>query len=253
MNPTVAISNVNHAFGKGNLRKAVLIDINLNINPGEICILTGPSGSGKTTITRLISRYADIQQGSVCIGGTNIKDVDATELMRHISVVFQDVYLFDDTIRNNIRIAKPNATDAEVEAAAKAANCYEFISRLPKGYDTQVGEIGGALSGGERQRISIARAILKDAPIVLLDEPTSALDSESEVAVQTAIDKLVENKTVVIIAHRLSTVTGADNILVLEEGLIVESGNHEELIVNRGRYANLWSIQQQSRNWRIAA
>ncbi|MEO1375296.1 MAG: ABC transporter ATP-binding protein [Cyanobacteria bacterium J06635_10] len=247
----ISFENVTFAYADQN--EPVLRNISFHLPERSLTALVGSSGSGKTTITRLISRYADVQQGSVCIGGTNIKDVDATELMRHISVVFQDVYLFDDTIRNNIRIAKPNATDAEVEAAAKAANCYEFISRLPQGYDTQVGEIGGALSGGERQRISIARAIVKDAPIVLLDEPTSALDTESEVAVQTAIDKLVENKTVVIIAHRLSTVTGADNILVLEEGSVIESGNHEELIANKGRYADLWNAQLRSRKWRIAA
>ncbi|MEO0968698.1 MAG: ABC transporter ATP-binding protein [Cyanobacteria bacterium J06639_18] len=240
-------------FAYADQNEAVLRGVSFHLPERSLTALVGSSGSGKTTITRLIGRYADVQKGNVCIGGINIKDVDATELMRHISVVFQDVYLFDDTIRNNIRIAKPNATDAEVEAAAKAANCYEFISRLPRGYDTEVGEIGGALSGGERQRISIARAILKDAPIVLLDEPTSALDTESEVAVQNAIDKLVENKTVVIIAHRLSTVTGADNILVLEEGLIVENGNHEELITRQGRYADLWDAQQRSHKWRIAA
>jgi ATP-binding cassette subfamily B protein len=247
----ISFENVTFAYAEQN--EAVLRGVTFHLPERSLTALVGSSGSGKTTITRIISRYADVQQGSVCIGGVNIKDVEASELMRHISVVFQDVYLFDDTIRNNIRIAKPNATDAEVEAAAKAANCHEFVSRLPRGYDTQVGEIGSALSGGERQRISIARAILKDAPIVLLDEPTSALDTESEVTIQIAIDKLVENKTVVVIAHRLSTVTGADNILVLEEGLVLESGNHEELISREGRYADLWNIQQQARRWKITA
>ncbi|MEM7125970.1 MAG: ABC transporter ATP-binding protein [Chloroflexota bacterium] len=230
----------------------VLHDISFRLPAKTLTALVGESGGGKTTITKLITRYADPQKGSVKIGGLDIRNVEPTELMKHISVVFQDVYLFDDTIRNNIRMAKPSASDAEVEAAAQAANCHEFITRLPDGYDTTVGEIGGALSGGERQRISIARAILKDAPIVLLDEPTSALDTESEVAVQRAIDRLVEDKTVVVIAHRLSTVVAADTILVLEDGRITERGTHAELLALDGRYAAMWAAQQQARRWKVA-
>ncbi|MFD8940373.1 ATP-binding cassette domain-containing protein, partial [Streptomyces sp. NPDC059578] len=167
------------------------------------------------------------------------------------AVFFLDVYLCDDTIRANIAMARPGATDEEVEAAARAANVHEFVSRLPHGYDTRVGEIGGALSGGERQRVSIARAILKDAPIVLLDEPTAALDSGSEVAVQQAIDALVARKTVLVIAHRLSTVIGADQILVIEEGRVTERGTHDELLDSRGRYADMWAAQTGARQWRV--
>jgi ATP-binding cassette, subfamily B, bacterial IrtB/YbtQ len=215
----------------------------------SLTVLVGPSGSGKTTFTRLIARYADVQQGSIQIGGVDIRRVEATELLKQISVVFQDVYLFDDTIRQNIRLAKPMASDAEVEAAARASHCHEFVQRLPQGYDTRVGEIGGALSGGERQRISIARAILNDAPIVLLDEPTSALDTASERAVQQAIYQLVQNKTVVVIAHRLSTIVAADQILVLDAGQLVERGSHAQMLGQGGRYASLWQAQQRSRQW----
>ncbi|MEL6763140.1 MAG: ABC transporter ATP-binding protein, partial [Cyanobacteria bacterium J06607_6] len=192
-----------------------LRDVSFQAPVRSLTALVGPSGSGKTTITRLISRFADVQEGAIRIGPVDIRQVEPADLMRSISVVFQDVYLFDDTILNNIRMAKSEATDTEVEAAARAANCHDFIARLPQGYDTRIGDIGGALSGGERQRLSIARAMLKDAPIVLLDEPTSALDTESEVAVQEAINRLVVDKTVIVIAHRLSTTVGADLILVL--------------------------------------
>ncbi|MEM8863595.1 MAG: ABC transporter ATP-binding protein, partial [Chloroflexota bacterium] len=251
----IAFEDVDFAYApenEGEEGEQVLRNVSFRLPAKSLTALVGESGGGKTTITKLITRYADPQQGAVKIGGVDIRSLDQVELMKHISVVFQDVYLFDDSIRDNIRMAKPDATDAEVEAAAEAANCHEFISRLPDDYDTPVGEIGGALSGGERQRISIARAILKDAPIVLLDEPTSALDTESEVAVQRAIDRLVEDKTVVVIAHRLSTVVAADQILVLEDGKIVERGSHDELLeTDNGRYAAMWAAQQQARRWKV--
>ncbi|MFI9362711.1 ABC transporter ATP-binding protein [Kitasatospora sp. NPDC053057] len=226
--------------------------VSFTVPERSLTALVGPSGSGKTTITKLISRYADPQHGTVRLGGTDLRTLEPDDLLRHIAVVFQDVYLFDDTIRANLALARPDATDAEIETAARAANAHGFISRLPDGYDTRVGEIGSALSGGERQRISIARAILKDAPVVLLDEPTAALDTESEVVVQQAIDRLVTGKTVVVIAHRLSTVVGADQILVLDAGRITQHGTHTELLADRdGRYARMWRAQLAARVWHL--
>ena len=256
--PPATLNNANITFDHVTFSYAgqpepTLRDVSCYLPERSFTALVGASGSGKTTFTRLITRYADVQQGSIQIGGIDIRNLEPVELMRNISIVFQDVYLFSDTIRQNIRLAKPNATDSEVECAAQAANCHEFVIRLPNGYDTDVGEIGGALSGGERQRISIARAILKDTPIVLLDEPTSALDTESERAVQRAIDQLVVNKTVIVIAHRLSTIIAADQILVLENGQVIERGNHAELLAGHGRYADLWKAQQRSRHWRVIA
>lgn len=213
--------------------------------------LVGPSGSGKTTVTRLLMRHADPQAGRVLIGGVDIRTLSPEQLNGLISVVFQDVYLFDDTILANIRMARPQASDEEVEAAARAAHCHEFITRLPEGYQTRVGDIGGRLSGGERQRISIARAMLKNAPIVVLDEPTAALDTESEVAVQRAIDALVRERTLIVIAHRLSTIAAADQILVIDEGRVVESGRHAELLAGNGRYARMWQAQQSVKHWRV--
>ena len=229
----------------------VLKSVSFEVPERSLTALVGSSGSGKTTLTKLLTRFADPQTGSITIGGADIRSMSQNQLMQQFSVVFQDVYLFDDSIGENIRLAKPDATEEEVIAAAKAANCHDFISALPQGYDTGVGEIGGALSGGERQRISIARAILKDAPIVILDEPTSALDTESEVAVQRAIDTLVRDKTVLVIAHRLSTVVAADNIIVLEAGEIVEQGNHDQLLMEDGRYAAMWNAQRADRQWQI--
>lgn len=230
-----------------------LQDVSFSIPAGKLTALVGPSGSGKTTITKLIMRYADPQKGVVKIGGTDLKHIRQEDLMKNLSVVFQDVYLFDDTILNNIRMGNPDATDEQVKEAAQKAFCHEFINRLPDGYNTAVGDIGGAMSGGEKQRISIARAILKDAPIVMLDEPTAALDTQSEVAVQKAIDTLVVDKTVIVIAHRLSTIAGADNILVVENGKIAEQGDHTKLMTLNKRYASMWHAQQRIKKWNISA
>ncbi len=215
----------------------------------SLTALVGPSGSGKSTVTRLLLRHADPQQGSIRIGGIDLRAMPPEQLNRLISVVFQDVYLFDDTVLANIRMARPAASDAEVEIAARAACCLDFIERLPQGWQTRLGNIGSHLSGGERQRISIARALLKEAPIVILDEPTAALDSESEVAVQQAIDALVRERTVIVIAHRLSTIVGADQILVLDDGCLVEQGRHAELLEERSRYRRLWEAQAGIKNW----
>ncbi|GAA2107124.1 ABC transporter ATP-binding protein [Streptomyces synnematoformans] len=231
----------------------VLDALSVTLPARSLTALVGPSGSGKSTISKLVTRYADPEAGTVRIGDADLRGVAPREIYRHVAVVFQDVYLFNDTIRANIAMARPGATDEEVETAARAANVHEFVTRLPHGYDTRAGEIGGALSGGERQRVSIARAILKDAPIVILDEPTAALDSASEVAVQEAIGALVAHKTVLVIAHRLSTVVGADQILVIDQGRVAERGTHTELLENGGRYAGMWAAQTSARRWRVTA
>ncbi|MCC3331505.1 ABC transporter ATP-binding protein [Nocardia abscessus] len=246
----IAFDDVHFGYSEG---APVLRGVSFTAPARSLTALVGPSGSGKTTVTRMLTRYADPDSGAIRIGGLDLRELDPVEIYRHIAVVFQDVYLFDDTIRANIAIGAPEASQAEIEAAARAANVHTFVERLPHGYDTRVGEIGGALSGGERQRISIARAILKNAPIVLLDEPTAALDTESEVYVQDAIDALVAEKTVVVIAHRLSTVVAADQILVLEGGRVTERGTHAELLANEGRYSAMWAAQTRARHWRVAA
>lgn len=232
---------------------ASLRDFSAVLPTRGLTALVGPSGSGKTTLTRLLLRHGDPQKGRVTIGGVDVRAIPPDELNSMISVVFQDVYLFDDTVLANIHMARPDASDAEVEAAARAAHCLDFIERLPLGWHTPLGDIGGRLSGGERQRISIARALLKDAPVVILDEPTAALDTESEVAVQRAIDALVRDKTVIVIAHRLSTIVGADRILVIEDGRLVEQGRHDELLARTGRYRALWDAQLAAKNWRPGA
>ena len=200
---------------------------------------------------KLRARFYDPQKGCIFFNGVPMNEINPESLMSHISMVFQDVYLFQDTIRNNIRFGKTDATEEEIIAAAKKACCHDFIMRLPKGYDTLVGEGGCTLSGGEKQRISIARAMLKDAPIILLDEATASLDPENEVEVQKAIDSLIKGRTVIAIAHRLKTIKDADRIIVLDNGRIKEEGTHDELVRNEGLYAHLWNIQESISGWKL--
>ena len=213
--------------------------------------IVGPSGSGKTTLCNLMARFWDVQSGSVRLGGRDVREYSYDSLIRNFSFVFQRVYLFSDTIANNIRFGKPDASLEEVQAAAKKARCYDFIMALPDGFDTVIGEAGSSLSGGERQRISIARAFLKDAPIILLDEATASLDVENETAIQEALSRLIKNKTVLIIAHRMRTVAGADQVVVLSGGIVAEQGSPAELYARKGLYAHMVDLQSASQNWTI--
>lgn len=223
--------------------KDVLKNISFNIARGEMTALVGPSGGGKSTIASLLARFWDIKDGSIKVAGKDIKDISLESLMDKISMVFQRVYLFQDTIYNNIAIGRPDATKEEVIAAAKKARCYDFIMELPEGFDTVIGEGGASLSGGEKQRISIARCILKDSPIVILDEATASVDADNERAIQEAISELCKNKTLLVIAHRLKTIKDADQILVVSDGKIVERGNHNTLMQQDGLYAHMVSLQ----------
>ena len=230
-------------------QKEVLRDVSFTAKEGEITALVGPSGSGKSTCARLAARLWDVTRGAVKVGGVDISTVDPEVLLTDYSMVFQDVVLFDDTVMENIRLGKHGATDAEVLAAAKAANCDEFAQKLPAGYNTPIGENGAKLSGGERQRISIARALLKDAPIVLLDEATASLDVENETKVQGALSRLLSGKTVLVIAHRMRTVEAADKIVVLADGRVAEEGAPAELMAKGGLYRRMVELQQQSARW----
>lgn len=229
----------------------VLKDVSFIAKEGEVTALVGPSGSGKSTCAKLAARLWDVNKGTITVGGIDINTVDPEILLRDYSMVFQDVVLFDDSIKENIRLGKRNATDEEVYQAAKAANCDEFVQKLLNGYDTLIGENGAKLSGGERQRISIARALLKDAPIVLLDEATASLDVENETKVQEALSILLANKTVLVIAHRMRTVQSADKIIVLEDGKVKEEGSPEQLYKQNGLYRHMLDLQNESSKWQI--
>ena len=231
--------------------KEVLHDVSFTAKEGQVTALVGPSGSGKSTCARLAARLWDVTRGSIRVGGVDISTVDPEVLLRDYSMVFQDVVLFDDTVMENIRLGKRGATDEEVRAAAKAANCDEFVRRLPQGYDTPIGENGARLSGGERQRISIARALLKDAPIVLLDEATASLDVENETKVQQALSRLLAGKTVLVIAHRMRTVEAADKIVVLAGGRVAEEGAPAQLMETGGLYHRMVELQRQSAGWKL--
>lgn len=214
--------------------------------------IVGPSGSGKTTICSLLARFYDPQSGSISMGGHDLREFTCDSLLSNISMVFQNVYLFNDTIRANILFGKPDATEKEMIAAAKKARCHDFIMALPNGYDTVVGEGGGTLSGGEKQRISIARAILKNAPVIILDEATASIDPENEHLIQQAISELTRGKTIITIAHRLATIENADQILVVDDGAIAEAGTHARLMQLNGIYSCFTHIREQAEGWRIA-
>ena len=243
----IVFDHVGFAYDK----KKVLDGVSFTAREGEVTALVGPSGSGKSTCARLAARLWDVTEGTIRVGGLDISTVDPEALLTDYSMVFQDVVLFDDTVMENIRLGKRGATDEEVRAAAEAANCGEFIRRLPQGYDTPIGENGAKLSGGERQRISIARALLKNAPIVLLDEATASLDVENETKVQGALSRLLAGKTVLVIAHRMRTVAGADHIVVLENGHVAEQGTPAELMERGGLYRRMVELQSESAQWRL--
>lgn len=244
----IEFKNVSFSYNNG---VKVIDDISFTAKQNEITALVGPSGGGKTTVSRLASRFWDINKGKITIGGMDISKVDPETLLSLFSVVFQDVTLFNTSIAENIRLGKKDATDEEVLLAAKLANCDEFADKLPNGYNTEIGENGCNLSGGERQRISIARAFLKNAPIILLDEATASLDVENETLIQTALSKLIKNKTVLVIAHRMRTVSSADKILVLKDGKISESGTPEELMSDNGIFKHMVELQTASQNWAL--
>ncbi len=244
----ITFDHVGFAYNSG---ETILKDVSFTAKQGEVTALVGPSGGGKTTVSRLAARFWDNQTGKITVGGMNVSEIDPEKLMSLYSIVFQDVTLFDNTVMENIRLGKKDATDEEVLAAAKLANVDEFAEKLPDKWNTNIGENGSELSGGERQRISIARAFLKDAPIILLDEATASLDVENETLIQTALSRLIKNKTVLVIAHRMRTVAGADKIVVLSGGVVAEQGSPAELYDKKGIYAHMVDLQSDSGKWKI--
>lgn len=244
----VEFKNVEFSY---NNNENVLKDVSFTAKQGEVTALIGPSGGGKTTVSRLAARFWDINHGKITVGGMDISKIEPETLLSLYSIVFQDVILFNNTIMENIRLGKKGATDEEVLLAAKLANCDEFVSKLPDSYNTDIGENGCQLSGGERQRISIARAFLKDSPIILLDEATASLDVENETLIQTALSKLIKNKTVIVIAHRMRTVAGADKIVVLSDGVVAEEGTAESLKKLNGIFVHMMNLQSESSNWKL--
>lgn len=244
----IKIENVEFSY---NNKENVLRDVSFIAKQGEVTALIGPSGGGKTTVSRLAARFWDINHGKITVGGMDISKIEPETLLSLYSIVFQDVILFNNTIMENIRLGKKGATDEEVLLAAKLANCDEFVSKLPDGYNTDIGENGCQLSGGERQRVSIARAFLKDAPIILLDEATASLDVENETLIQTALSRLIKNKTVIVIAHRMRTVAGADKIVVLSDGVVAEEGTAASLKKSNGIFVHMMNLQSESSNWKL--
>ena len=247
-NRDITFDHVDFSYGE----RKIIQDVSFTVPEGTTTAIVGPSGSGKTTLTSLMACFWDVDSGSVKLGGIDVKDYALDSLMSNFSMVFQTVYLFNDSIENNIKFGKPDATHEEVVAVAKAARCHDFIAALPKGYDTVIGEGGATLSGGERQRLSIARAMLKDAPIVILDEATANVDPENEVDLQEAIEALTGGKTIIMIAHRLKTVRRANQILVLEHGRITQRGTHDQLVQEPGIYADFIRTRQKAVNWKIS-
>ena len=244
---SVEFQDVSFAYGD----RTILDHVSLTVPSGSITAVVGPSGGGKTTLCNLIARFWDVQGGKITVGGHNVREYKLDSLMKNISMVFQSVYLFNDTVENNIKFGRPDATHEQVVAAARAACCHDFIMALPDGYDTVLGEGGGSLSGGEKQRISIARAMLKDAPIVILDEATASVDPENEAELQAAISALTRGKTLIMIAHRLNTVRNANQILVLSGGHIVQRGTHQELMAQGGLYADFVGVRQEALRWKL--
>jgi ATP-binding cassette subfamily B protein len=247
----VEFMNVTFSYDKSK-ETAALSGVNFTAKQDEVTAIVGPSGGGKSTIAHLIPRFFDVKGGKITLGGVDVRDMRTDYLMEQVSFVFQDVFLFKQSVMDNIRLGSPNATDAQVVAAAKAAQCHGFIEKLPNGYDTVIGTRGVHLSGGERQRIAIARAIVKDAPVVVLDEATAFADPENEHLIQIAFETLMKDKTVIMIAHRLSTISSADKIVVVDGGKIVQQGRHDALIAESGRYREMWNVYNETVNWNIA-